>query len=217
MTYYDLYGGIRADGRRFNGGPRRGAGRPRSKARLMMDASALGKVVVREFRHGQIRWVKKTRLELQLDALFKKGVEGDGNLRALNKYLDLALGKPETPKREKPEKERRDTFILQQQIRHRLATDDYMEATFVVPPPPLPPEKPPLERIRLIVDRWKNEKRLKEKRQWERTERKRLKELEKYDGDFFIDEDGRKVLTPKGAQKGNMIAIEKHWKTRQED
>lgn len=211
MAYYDRYG--RIDRRKFNGGARPGAGRPRSLKRQQQDAFMLNfmmeKILVREFRHGQMRWVKETRLQVQMDALYKKAVGGKGNVRAIRMFLDLALGKAEKPKPEKVEKERRDAFYLEQQIRDRLAVDDYMEATFVVPPPPLPPAKPPLERIKLLVDKWENEKRLKERKKRDRAERKRIKELAKYNRDFFFDKEGRKVMTERGTIRGTMKALER--------
>lgn len=147
MAYYDRYG--RIDRRKFNGGVRPGAGRPRSLKRQAQDTYMLNfmmeKILVREFRHGQIRWVKKTRLQIQMEALYKKAVEGKGNVRAIHMFLDRALGKAVRPRPEKAEKERQDLFYIEQQIRHRLAVDDHMEATFVVPPPPPPPAKPLLK------------------------------------------------------------------------
>ena len=125
MAFYDRYGRI-SDRRKFNGGARRGAGRPRSAHRQMMDAFMMEKILVREFRHGQIRWVKKTRLQIQMEALYKKAVGGKGNVRAIHMFLDLALGKAERPKPEKPEKDRQDLFYLERQIRHILATHTHI-------------------------------------------------------------------------------------------
>ncbi len=83
------------DGRIFNGGARKGAGRPLSPYRQAFLKFALEKVVVKEIRHGQVRRVKKTRLQLSLEMLFRAGTEGEGNVKAINMWLDRALGKPD--------------------------------------------------------------------------------------------------------------------------
>jgi hypothetical protein len=85
------------DGRRDNGGARRGAGRPVSDPwRLNFDKYLSQKVLVPERRHGQIRYVKKTILTATLDKLRDQGVKGD--LRAIKLYLDITLGKPANQK-----------------------------------------------------------------------------------------------------------------------
>lgn len=86
------------DGRTFNGGARKGAGRPISKERQAWIDFALETIVVKEFRHGQIRRVKKMRLEVIMEKLFHLAIEG--NVRAIHVYLDRTEGKAVTPKPE---------------------------------------------------------------------------------------------------------------------
>lgn len=63
--------------------------------------------------------------------------------------------------------------------------------------------------MKLLVDKWENEKRLKERKKRDRAERKRLKELAKYEQDFFFDKEGRKVMTERGIIRGTMKALER--------
>lgn len=85
------------DGRTFNGGKRPGAGRPFTKERQLAESYALQKVLVKEQRNGQIRTVRKERLLVVMDQLFKIAMTGSGNqrIRAISLYLDYAIGKPE--------------------------------------------------------------------------------------------------------------------------
>ena len=92
----------RIDGRAFNGGARKGAGRPISVLDRYYIKFALEKVVVREFRHGQIRRVKKTRLQVAMDKLFKMSMEG--NLKAIRVFLDRTMGKPGIDRSERRER-----------------------------------------------------------------------------------------------------------------
>lgn len=88
-------GEIEDDKRRKNGGTRAGAGRPLSPAhQRLLNEHLMEWVVVKEYRHGQVRRVKKRLITAMLDALFKKAIQGEGNTRAIKAYLDLALGKP---------------------------------------------------------------------------------------------------------------------------
>ena len=57
-------------GRIYNGGARKGAGRPRIPINPEVLDYAWEKVPVRELRDGQIRYVKKPRVIIALDALF---------------------------------------------------------------------------------------------------------------------------------------------------
>lgn len=89
----------RIDGRVFNGGARKGAGRPRAEINPICLNFALEEIVVREFRHGQIRRVKKTRLIAAFEKLFEIGMrggkDGNGDVKAISLWLDYAVGKPE--------------------------------------------------------------------------------------------------------------------------
>lgn len=51
-------------------------------------------VVVKEFRHGQVRRVKKRLITAMLDSLFKIAIRDGGNTKAIRLYLDATLGKP---------------------------------------------------------------------------------------------------------------------------
>jgi hypothetical protein len=82
----------------FNGGARKGAGRPLSPSRILWLSFALEEIVVKQRSHGQVRLVKKSRLILALEKLFEIGMRGDGDVRALSKWLDHTIGKPEREK-----------------------------------------------------------------------------------------------------------------------
>lgn len=89
------------DGRRNNGGARKGAGRPiSSKKRLLMEQHMMSEIIVKEFRHGQVRNVKKTVLNAVLDSLSKQALQGD--IRSAKAYMNLTLGKPMKPNGKKP-------------------------------------------------------------------------------------------------------------------
>lgn len=87
------------DRRMFNGGARPGAGRPRSQIHPIVLEYALEEVVVKEFRHGQMRRVKKPRIIVVLEKLHEIGMrggkDGNGDVKALCLWLDYAIGKPE--------------------------------------------------------------------------------------------------------------------------
>lgn len=95
MTWAQTFGkyGKHPDGRRNNGGARRGAGRPISSAhRKILDEHLMQEIVVMEFRHGQMRRVKKYKIIAILDTLYNRAIKYR-DVRAANLYLDLALGK----------------------------------------------------------------------------------------------------------------------------
>ncbi|EKD23724.1 MAG: hypothetical protein ACD_81C00189G0007 [uncultured bacterium] len=110
MTWARTLGGSKySDGRRNNGGARIGAGRPVSDPyRQMLEAYLREEIKVKEFRHGQMRWVKKTRLKATLDILWLQGVKYR-DVRAINLYLDITQGKPTVP--DKKPRYRRKTVI----------------------------------------------------------------------------------------------------------
>ena len=102
MTWARTLGPGKKDGRRNNGGARVGAGRPISaKHRLMIEKHLMSETIVKERRHGQIRYVKKTVLKAMLDELFRQAIQNN-DIRAARAYLDLTLGKPRTPSGKKP-------------------------------------------------------------------------------------------------------------------
>lgn len=87
-----------------NGGKREGSGRKTSKAlaearglKIEADAHYTGSVEVKvtDPRTGRSKNMKKKRLLIVLDQLFKAAAEGDTD--AANKWLDRALGKPAQP------------------------------------------------------------------------------------------------------------------------
>lgn len=95
MTWAQTLGKQRkhSDGRRHNGGARRGAGRPISSAhRKILDEHLMQEVIVMEFRHGQMRRVKKYKIVAVLDKLFDQALKYH-DVRAAHLYLDLTLGK----------------------------------------------------------------------------------------------------------------------------
>lgn len=94
MSWSQLLG--KKDGRRNNGGARIGAGRPIGPSRKEFYDILLQEVVVSEFRHGQIRRVKKTWLKAILDELAHQALYGpkEYRIRAAKAYLDITLGKP---------------------------------------------------------------------------------------------------------------------------
>lgn len=99
MTWARTLGKRHADGRRNNGGARPGAGRPISNEyRKLLDKYLKEKVLVKEFRHGQMRLVKKPVLTAILDKLAKQALR-DHDVRAARLYLDVTLGKPFDDKR----------------------------------------------------------------------------------------------------------------------
>ena len=82
------------DGRRNNGGARKGAGRPVSDLqRKMLEEHLMKKIVVKEFRHGQMRRVKKTALVAILDDLSRRGLK-HGDIKAIRAYFNITLGRP---------------------------------------------------------------------------------------------------------------------------
>lgn len=112
--YTSLYmgRGIRKnpDGRVNNGGARKGAGRPLSPLNQAILRYMNEDVVVKELSHGQIRRIKKKRLEALLDQLVIMGLR-DGNVRAIKAYFDITIGKPviykegkKSPREPTPEK-----------------------------------------------------------------------------------------------------------------
>jgi hypothetical protein len=80
------------DGRKNNGGARKGAGRPLSPVNLAILEYMNEDVIVKEFKHGQIRRIKKKRLEELLDQLVELGLKG--NVRAIRAYFDITIGRP---------------------------------------------------------------------------------------------------------------------------
>ncbi len=102
MTWAQTLGPGKKDGRRNNGGARVGAGRPISaKYRLMIEKHLQSEILVKEHRHGQIRYVKKTVLKAMLDQLSRQAIQHH-DIRAARAYLNLTLGKPLTPSGKKP-------------------------------------------------------------------------------------------------------------------
>lgn len=102
MTWARTLGPGKTDGRRNNGGARVGAGRPISaKHRLMIEEHLKSEIIVKERRHGQIRYVEKTVLKAMLDELSRQALQNH-DIRAAKAYLDLTLGKPLTPSGKKP-------------------------------------------------------------------------------------------------------------------
>lgn len=81
------------DGRRNNGGARVGAGRPiKQRSRKAIEAYLAEEIIVKEFRHGQIRRVKKPVLIAVLDELRNRALK-HGDLAAIKLYFDITLGK----------------------------------------------------------------------------------------------------------------------------
>lgn len=82
-----------SDRRATNGGWRANAGRLSKQSREYCQNQLLKKVVVKMFRHGQIRRVKMTCFELALHRLFEKAMK-ENHIPSARLLLDLAMGKP---------------------------------------------------------------------------------------------------------------------------
>lgn len=91
-VFEDEFKKIKTDRRVNNGGARKGAGRPLSLQNKMVLDHMNEEIVVKEYSYGQIRRVKKKRLEALLDRLFIMGIK-DRNIRAIKAYLDITSGK----------------------------------------------------------------------------------------------------------------------------
>jgi len=82
-----------SDKRATNGGWRANAGRASKLTREYCCKQLLKTVVVKEFRHGQIRRVKKSYLYIILDLLLRKAIK-EKHVPSAKLYLDLTVGKP---------------------------------------------------------------------------------------------------------------------------
>jgi len=92
MTWARTLGSKYRDGRRNNGGARRGAGRPISNVqRKLIEEYLMQEIVVKEFRYGQMRRVKKRIITAILDQFRNRALKGD--VRAAHLYLDMTIGK----------------------------------------------------------------------------------------------------------------------------
>lgn len=89
-----------------NGGARPGAGRKTSEENLVargikkwVDEHAVEKMAVqiKDPQTGKVRTIKKTRLMIALEKLYRIGVEGEGNAEAIDKWLNRILGKAVQP------------------------------------------------------------------------------------------------------------------------
>ena len=87
-----LQGHKKEDGRKNNGGARKGAGRPLGPVNKAFVDYMAEEIVVKEFSHGQVRRVKKQRQIALLNQLAIMGIR-DKNIKAIKTFFDIVRGK----------------------------------------------------------------------------------------------------------------------------
>lgn len=201
-----------------HGGYREGAGRPRGlhyflKRDLLnaKDRYVFEPIVVMRFSHGQDRRYKTTRYNLAMERLYQMSMGNDKEdvrekVRAIHRWLNLAIGRPKRPKQEQRPKSNYAPFS-QAQFERNLTlaygpnASKYGRFDKHTPEETLTDLQKPVdksEKTSLVVERPPQD--------W-------LKErLEKINSekDYFIDENGRIVLTERAWKRANASGLSKY-------
>lgn len=225
------------DGRRFNGGHRRGAGRPPGVRWLLANAKftynqalMYAPIVIKEYRHGQRRRVKTTLEKLVMDRLEELAIGGSHTWwKRYERFLDRM--ERATTYRKLADK----LFIEYTNLLRRDPQFHLLLRTQVVSQKPVRIRDRDTERSIKQFKRLTREEKRREKvrlqvKQTEQTEKEIIEQprrrtpaqierekklVYKNERDFYIDENGRKVWSEQAARMKNAIGMQKYFSNRE--
>jgi hypothetical protein len=228
------------DGRRFNGGRRRGAGRPRGipwhlkNGKLTYDqAFMLEPIIIKQFRHGQRRRIKTTRASLTLYRLLQLASEREiydwySRYMRLEDRLDRVKSYGQMADKIFTEYKylmRREKSFLQlmrteipRKKRFPVLDRDLQQSlkSFKKIIRKQERQEKALERAIRISKKPVLQPKIPRPRKRTPAEIERQRALVyKNELDFYIDENGRKVWSERAAQRKNAIGAEKYFRNKE--